>query len=60
MDEKYGWFYKMLQDVRENISGDAEIIAAAATVLAAFFIVAKISPISGASFSAAGSRSLPE
>ena len=42
MDEKYGWFYKMLQDVRENISGDAEIIAAAATVLAAFFIVAKM------------------
>ena len=42
MDEKYGWFYKMLHDVRENISGDAEIIAAAATVLAAFFIVAKM------------------
>lgn len=42
MREQNGWFYSILATVRDNIAEGAEVIAAAATVLAAFFIVAKM------------------
>lgn len=37
-----GWFLNMCSDIRDRIADDADIIAGAATILAAFFIVARM------------------